>query len=804
MLTLLLKATWRLLSRGKVLSVIKLLGLAAGSAVFLFTSRFSLEEISYDKQHTNWDNIYRYVHRVNAPEGMQSFAFTSALTGPALKERFPEVSDFTRVFVAPSVSVRNAQEDILFNERRFAFVDNNFFTVFNFPLKKGTSDFSDPLSVILTPSMAKKYFGEDDPVGETLQISGHLQFVVKGVFDSDFRNTHFNFEFVAPFSALEAIRNVPALANQIPASLNLDRKGFNAFYTYLSLSPGSSVALESKFPEFIEEFRGKGRSERLKPSLQPMQSIHLTSELLYEIDRNGSTAIVYVYFFVGLLVLIIACINYVNISTAEIMSRARGIGLKKILGITRSALFMNYLFETAMLVLISLFLGFMLVLAFAGTFNTMVDRNIPFGDGPGLLLFACVFLVTVVLSGVYPAWLIARSGGLDSFRGSLQSSQASFILRNTLVFFQLVVSFCLITISALIYFQLDFLITRDPGFDADQVMTIDATSATPQQRNTLKTELMGERGIHSVGMCSVPPGGNLFSYGITLPQNNSDEDRRVMFYQSYVDSDFLAALGVELDSGRFFDPSSAADSAAHIVINRSGVEALGREALARPLDIPDLRATGPKQKTIVGVINDYNFASFHSIVEPLALEYSPDRCNYLLVRFSSAEASSVIALVQSSWKEFIPAAPLDYAFLNEQFAAFYENESRQRDVVASLALLAIGLASLGIFGTTLFVVQRRTREMGIRKMLGSDRSGMLVLLARPLLMLVIISCAVGAPLSLFYGNKWLEPYPFRIEYSPWILASGFGVTLLIVAATALYHFLSITRVNPVDVLRGSE
>ena len=236
----------------------------------------------------------------------------------------------------------------------------------------------------------------------------------------------------------------------------------------------------------------------------------------------------------------------------------------------------------------------------------------------------------------------------------------------------------------------------------------------------------------------------------------------------------------------------------------AGVLAIGNDVLARPLDIPDLRATGPKKKTVVGVIRDFNFASFHQIIEPLALEYNPERCNYLLVRFSSNEASSVIASVQSSWKEFIPAAPLDYTFLNEQFAAFYENESRQRDVVASLALLAIGLASLGIFGTTLFVVQRRTREMGIRKMLGSDRTDMLMLLARPLLALVTIACAAGAPLSLFYGNKWLEPYPFRIEFSPWILACGFGVTLVIVVATALYHFLSVTRVNPVDVLRGSE
>jgi putative ABC transport system permease protein len=803
MILLLLRATLRLLSRNKILSVIKVLGLSIGAAVFIFTSRFSLEEINYDKQHPDWELFYRYVHRVNTPEGMQSFAFTSALTGPALKERFAEVSDFTRVFVAPSISIRNERTDISFNERHVAFVDDSFFTSFHFPLRSGAANFSDPLSLIITPSMAKKYFGDDDPIGRTLEIGGALQFVVRGVFYTDFSNTHFNFEVIAPFSALEAIRNAPAVASQVPASLNLDKKGFNAFYTYLKLAPGSSAALEAKFPEFIEEFRGKGRSERLKPSLQPMQSIHLESDLLYEIDRNGSRLTVYVYFFVGLLVLIIACINYVNISTAEIINRARGIGLKKILGITRRTLFGNYLFESAVLIMISVTIGLLLVVGLSTPFNMMVNRSIAFLDTFGAFLFGVVFVSVTVLSGLYPAWLISLSPGLESFKGSYRASQSSLIFRNALVFFQLVVSFCLVTISAVIYYQLDFLMTRDPGFDAAHVMTINATSATRQQRASLKTDLAGKKGIDVIGMCSVPPGGNMFSYGLTLPQNNSDEDRRVLFYQSYVDADFLEAIGITLDSGRFFEPASAADSMLHIVINRTGVKAIGTDILSRPLEIPDLMASGINKKSVVGVVNDFNFASFHRLVEPLSLEYNPDRCNYLLVRFSTSEVGDAVRSVQASWKELVPTAPLDYAFLNDQFTAFYEDESHERDVVATLAVLAIGLASLGIFGTTLFLVQVRTREMGIRKMLGSGQVSMLMLLARPLFLLVTIACAAGVPLSLFYGNKWLEPYPFRIEYSPWILIAGFGVTLLIVGTTALYHFLNVTRVNPVEVIRGN-
>lgn len=805
MIPVLIKSTFRLLSRSKVLSAVKIIGLSVGSAVFLLSTHFCLEELQYDRQHPDAENVYRYVHRGITPEGLQSFAVTSAMTGPALKERFPEVRDYCRAF-ATRVSIRNPLTETSFNEKRFAFADSTFLDFFNFPLQAANpSALNKPLAVILTPAMAKKYFGDHDPIGKVLIINGELEFTITGVFKENFKKTHFNFDFVSSYESLEVIRNNPKMAGQIPISLNLQKKGYNVFCTYLNLVPGSATELEGKFPAFIEDFRGKGVSERLKPTLQPMTSIHLESHLLYELDQNGSKMTVFTYFAIGLVVLLIACINYINLSTAELMNRAKGIGLKKILGIKASSLTLNHLVETAVVTFISIVVCIIIVGTGGDVFNRLINRQIAYLDTPGLLLLACIFLVVVTLAGLYPALFIGRAKGLEAFRGEMRASRSGDWLRNGLVFFQLLTSFALITVSLLMYGQLDFLIHKDPGFDADQVISINASAATFEQRTALKSELLRESGITHAGQCSVPPGEQLFSLGVTLPQNEGEDERRVMTYQTFVDENFADALGIQLDSGRFFSATIPADSTGSIVINRAALEALGKSVLTRPINIPSLvGAPTPTRKTAVGVINDFNFASFHKAIEPLMLEYNPRRCNYVLVRLEGASAHRVIEAAERTWKNIMPGLPFEYYFMDERFARFYDDESRQKTLIGGMSALAVALAALGIFGTTLFVVQKRTREVGIRKMLGSTRSGLLLLLVRPVTMLVTVACAAGAPVAFLSGSKWLEQYPSRIVISPVMFLIAFVLVALVVGATILYHFLRLTRISPVEVLRQSD
>ena len=577
--SLLFKSTFRLILKNKVLSAIKMTGLSIGSAVFLLTSLFCISELGYDKQHTHYPRIYRYVHRVNTPEGLQSFTVTSATTGPALKERFPEVEAYARFAIPALITIRNTMKEESFNEHKFAFVDSSFLDFFSFPVfneKKTAGLLKDPLSVVLTPSTAKKYFGSENPVGSTLLINGELLFTVTGVLKEDPSNTHFYFDFLASFTSLDAIKNHPTISKQIPLSLALEEKGYATFQTYLMLAPdANSQNLIAKFPAFIEDFRGKGKSERLKPTLQNLSSIHLTSNLLFEIKPNGSLKDVYIYFFIGLLVVAISCINYINISTAEFLNRSKGIGLKKILGVTRTSLLWTHVGETAILSAMSLLAGCVIALLLLPSFNSMVNRSLDFFTLETGVISITVFFLIVIISGVYPAVQITKAPTLLAFKGNMNVKSPAFSLRNILVSFQLVVSFGLLTLSFLIYNQLDFLLNKTLGFDSGKIMVLDASTASSAQRDVLKKELVKNSTTTEVTMCSTPPSQSHFTFALALPENSGDDERRLMFYHNYVDADYAKALGLTLNQGRFFDASNPGDSTRYVVTNSAGAIALG-------------------------------------------------------------------------------------------------------------------------------------------------------------------------------------------------------------------------------------
>jgi putative ABC transport system permease protein len=804
MIAFILKSNVRLITRNRVSSIVKLTGFALATAMVLLTLQFCLYEIGFDGQHPNANRIFRYVHRANTPEGMQSFAFTSATTAPALSERYPEVQGYSRILMT-RVSLRNPLSDVAFNENRFAFADENFFDFFNFPLQQrgeGVSVLKNPLSLVLSPASAAKYFGKDDPVGKTLILNGELEFAITGVLQDEIEQTHMKFDFIASFASLSAIANNPKVAQQIPASLNLEHKGFNTFYTYLLLSsPSAAGGLVAKFPAFIEEFRGPGRSERLKPTLQSLKSIHLQSDLLYEIQPNGSEKATYAFLFIGLLTLVISCINYVNTSTAEFLKRAQGVGLKKILGINRSTLLLGHLAETSTLVVLSMIIGYLLALLFLPFFNGIVVRNISLFNLQSLYLLMGIFLVTIVLSGIYPAVKISQTNALQAFRGTMELNRFGITFRSALVAFQLLISFCLISIALLVFQQLRYMTNRDMGFSPEQVLVVNATTVDAKQKLAFKERLLNENGIHSVGACSLPPGENLFTYGLSFPQHGEDEDRRIVFYQSFVDENYLAALGIKLSHGRFFSHETPADSDAYVVINRAAVNVLKDSSLVTMFKYKDVFRNKDVTKEIAGVTNDFNFASMHQEISPLMLEYNPGRSGYLLVRFDVKNTQDVLINVELRWKESFAGIPLDYYFLDQRFQALYDDDQRQKKVITLIAVVAVTLAALGIFGTTLFMVDQKTKEVGIRKILGSARSQILMLLLKPTLLLIVCASVIGIPIVLTIGNAWLSQYPYRIEFSSVFFLVSLALLVGVMMVTILHQCYRLTRINPTEVLR---
>jgi hypothetical protein len=413
-----------------------------------------------------------------------------------------------------------------------------------------------------------------------------------------------------------------------------------------------------------------------------------------------------------------------------------------------------------------------------------------------------VYFTTVLLSGLLPALQIYRQNALAAFRGNSKTGPASVYVRNSLVLFQLIASFVLLSIALLIFRQTDHLLRRDKGFDAHQIMVLNAASMTPNDRIAFKHKLMNQQNVENVSMCSSPPGESLFTFGINLPGANGEEDRRMTFYQMFVDDSFLKTLGVGLIQGRFFDTSVPADSLNSFVVNRTGAELIHDSLMSRKIEIPNIYVGKPVQKTIIGVIEDFHFASFHTEVQQLILEYNPRYARYLLIRFDPINTKAVVEILQQMWKDDSPSLPLDYYFLDDNFAKYYITEQRTKQIVMFISLLAVCLASLGIFGTSLFTLQQRTKEIGVRKLLGSATSGLFVLLFRSIFIILIVACTVGVPVVVWAGEIWLGRYPYRVDMGTSIFVISFGTIVLIMLGTVSFYLFKIMRVQPSDVLRS--
>jgi putative ABC transport system permease protein len=509
--------------------------------------------------------------------------------------------------------------------------------------------------------------------------------------------------------------------------------------------------------------------------------------------------IVFVYIIIGVLVLIAAIINYINITTAGFILRLRAVGLKKILGISRSALLLNQFVETLLICIFSAIIGCLLTVLFLPAFNNVMQTKITFLSMNVIFIVAGVLFATVLLAAVFPAFYIVRQQGLAAFQGNTPAND-TFRLRSSLVFIQLFVAFILLSVSILIFRQTDYLLSARTGFDADQLVVVNATGITPEQRKTLKTALIANASVEAVTMCSRTPGESLFTMGVKLP-GAGEEERTVMFHHLFVDEDFLRTFGIPLQEGRFFSEAIPADSSRSFVINQAAASAIGERLLSGPIEIPGVLTNTPAVKTSVGVIHDFHFASLHTTVAPLIMEYQPRAAGNIVVRFRPSQTKQVIGALETSWKSIAPLLPLTHYFLDDAFAQAYASEQQTKQVVGIISVLVACLASLGIFGTSLFTLQQRTKEIGVRKLLGSGPLQLFTLVFRPTLFLLLGATLVGAPVAMAVGNSWLSRYPYHIVFTFTLMLAAFSIILIIILSTVIFYLIQIMRIQPANVLR---
>ncbi len=773
-----LKIALRNILKHKSYALVNIAGLAVGIACCLLILLYVQDELRYDRFHQNAECIYRATLATSA----QRVETTPSILGPLLQREFPEVERAVRLYETTrfgAVTVQHGER--VFQEERFLFADSTVFAVFTFPLLHGNpaTALTRPNTIVLTQASAQKYFGEANPLGQTLRVNNARDYEVTGVMQNVPSHSHLQFDFLASYTSLT---NEWA-KTETWYSANL--------YTYILLHENAALPpIEQRFPVWVK--RDEIRFWE-KISLQKLTQIHLY--------WNNDIIRVYIFSSIAFLVLLIACINYMNLATARSLRRAREVGVRKVLGAVRRQLAAQFYGEIGLITLLALVLAVLFVEIARPAFNAVSGKQLAVGalaQPSFLLMLAAIGAVVALLAGSYPALLLSTFQPAKVLKSALQASGHGAGFRKGLVVAQFVISIALISGTAVVYQQLDYISNKKLGFEKEQVVILPMRDWTLRRNYaTLKSALAQHSNIVSVSAAAGFPGRVLGGYGMQaegLPENQILE---VVGYA--VDNDVIKTLGLELLAGRGF-PETWTEAQGYVyVINERALQILGWEketAIGKWMNLPANR-----MGRVVGVVKDFHFASLHAEIKPLVMFIEPPEFAYLMVKLRPQDLSNTLAFMRTQWQALAPNSPFDYSFLDRSFDALYRTEQNAGRLLGVFAALAILIACLGLFGLASFTAEQRTKEIGVRKVLGATVVGIIGLLSRDYVKLMAIAFALAAPLGYFVMQYWLQDFAYRIDLSFGIFALAGGVALLIALLTVSTQAIKAALANPVEALR---
>jgi len=780
-----LKVAWRHLVRHKAYMFINITGLAVGMACALLILLYVQDELSYDQYHEQADQIYRVTLEVDVSGEVFSTARTTPPMAAALRNDFPDVLNAFRIRKVGSVLL--ARNEHRFYEERFYFADPSIFDVLDVPLVEGNAAtaLDAPFSVVLTQEAARIFFGEDDPIGQTLTFEREHPLTVTGILAPVSVQSHFQPALLASFSSLETLYGD-----------RLQNWGWTGVHTYLLLSnPKVAKDLEAKLPVFIERNIQEDWAGTWHLGLQPITEIHLYSHRSGELEANGDIRSSYFLGLLGLFVLLIACINFVNLTTARSVDRVREIGVRKVIGAHRTQLVQQFIGESILLTLLALGLSFLLVNLSLSTFNMLTGKTLNLAYSRGMWAsFLGLGLLVGLVAGLYPALFLARLQPVASLR-SKKAGAASLRLRQGLVVTQFAISAFLIIGTLIVSSQLDYLRNKDLGFEEEQVVVIPMQDATTQQRYQLiKDVLRQSPDIISVAASSDVPGQG-YDQIVHRPEGfpaNEGLSIPILF----VDPDFIQTLGIEMVAGRSF--SSAQDESTSFIVNEAAVHRFGWD-IALGKTISD--AEGNPLGTVVGVANNFHFESLQATIEPLLMRVQPDWFEKVIVRTHPSNVPGTLDFLEQQWQSFEPGYPFQYSFLDEDFQQLYQTEDRLHEVFSYTSLLAILIACLGLFGLAAFTAEQRTKEIGIRKVLGASVPGIVLLLSKDFLKLVALALVLAAPIGYLAMSRWLNDFAYRVDLGVGTFVLAGALALLIAVLTVSYQAIKAALSDPVKSLR---
>lgn len=790
-----LRIAWRNFLKNKVFSLINLTGLTVGLACCLFMVLYVQHELSYDRFQPKGDRIARVIMEYSFSGAAKKGNFTSTKVAPVFARSFPEVEASVRMTQAKRVVKYN---DKLFTEKKFMYADSTFFGLFAAQLVKGSRQtaLNGPNVVVLTEAAAKKYFGAEEPLGKILKVgSSGVDYTVTGVMKGYPSASQMQFDFLASFSSLGA---------------NQEQTYWDANYTtYLLLKDRASFAsLQNKIPAFMKkEMQGVvSGNDYVTFWLEPFQRIHLYSD--YEgFEPNNSITYVYIVGGVAFLMLLIACFTYINLSTARSVERAKEVGVRKVAGAVRRQIFWQFISESFLLSVFALLLSGLMVMLLLPVFNSLTDQDLRPSSlaSPAVAVFSAVVVLSVsLLAGSYPALVLSRFQPVKVLKGAFKNSRSGLLLRRSLIVFQFVISVFLIVATFIMQNQLRYIQTKNLGYNREHILVMPTDGKVLEKMATLKSVFKAAPNVLHISTVQHNPTNILGGYN--MRRADMPEGTQLLVTANPVDEEFIQTTGIPIVAGADFTEQDVKDvkkekqedKQYHFILNEAAAKELGwtaQQAIGKKMFLGNHRPGYVK-----AVVKDFHFASLHNPIKPLVL-FNDEWASNMLVKVSGKDLPGTLSFLKSKWKEVVPFRPFEYSFLDEEYDKLYRNEMRLNKVLTIFTTIAVLLACLGLFGLSAFAIQQRTKEIGIRKVLGASVTNVVTLLSKDFLWLVLIAMLIAFPLGAWLMHKWLEDFAYRISMGWWMFAVAGAAALLVAVITISFQAIRAATANPVKSLR---
>jgi len=801
-----IKTAWRNLKHNKIFSFINVFGLSVGLTCCMFIGAYLYQELNYDTYPAQADQIYRVGIHLTGNGGATDFPMVDVAVGPGIKNAYPEVLAVTRLEQdRPAFIKYNNQQ---FKEEKLALADSNFFTVFSIPLVEGDTKtaLTNPNSIVITKAFEKKYFGESPGLNKIL-AAGSVLYKVTGVIDKVPDNSHFHADAFISMST-----EVTPSTRQTWSNVN--------YFTYLLLNKNADPKkLEASFPQLVAKYvvpevqhdMGVSLAEAQKSVntfvfyLQPLTDIHLHSATKFEFEANGDIHYIYIFSALALFILILACINFTNLSTASSSKRSKEIGIRKVLGSEKDKLVWQFLTESVMLTLLAMLFALGFVYLLLPYFNNLAGKNISmqFFLNYRAIAFEIVLTLFVgIIAGIYPAFFLSSFQILSVLKGSgSPKSVGKGTLRSSLIVFQFTISTALIIATFIVFQQLHYMQNVKLGYDKNQVLVLNETYSLGTGIESFKQELLHKNDVVNATISSNVPGINNNMSGTEVyAKDIADKGTRSEIHIGIfnIDDTYIPTLGMKILKGRNFYTGSLADSSS-IIINEAAVQSLGW-GNSDPIGKIIIRS-GTRHYTVVGLVKDFHYTSAKQKIGPLMMLYGHNNGS-IMVKIKTADVHGLITDIKKQWDSYNTGLPFSYSFLDDQFAQLYSSEEHVGAIFTTFSVIAVIIACLGLFGLAAFMIRQRVKEIGIRKVLGASPQTITMMLSKEFLLLVIIAALIAFPITWYAMNKWLQSFAYRINIQWWVFALAAIIAIIIAFVTISFQAIKAALANPVKSLRS--